>query len=207
MPRENSFSDSDGRSLTPDLDEAIAAETPHSPVSSTHPPVAKRSAEHTRPHGKPSLKKIEATFASPATVKTPSIRSHHEMPPQTPGQAQTAAQFSTPIQRFRAAAKKVVTMRKMSYMMARGGVGAEPGIDPRRDSAYINYGHIKQKCLIEVADYSAVRSSFGRMTNNEFIKLLADERASAKEPWVKVRWINVGGISWDVISALALKYG
>ncbi|KAJ3552967.1 hypothetical protein NM688_g3872 [Phlebia brevispora] len=44
------------------------------------------------------------------------------------------------------------------------------------------------------------------MTNQEFIRLLSDNRASAKEPWVKVRWINVGGVSWDVISALALKY-
>lgn len=92
-------------------------------------------------------------------------------------------------------------------MMTRRGVGAEPGIDPRRESAFMNYGHIRQKCLIEVVDYSAVRSSFGRMTNTEFVRLISDERASAREPWVKVRWINVGGISWDVISALAIKYG
>lgn len=91
-------------------------------------------------------------------------------------------------------------------MMTRRGVGAEPGIDPRRESAFMNYGHIRQKCLIEVVDYSAVRSSFGRMTNTEFVRLISDERASAREPWVKVRWVNVGGISWDVISALAIKY-
>jgi hypothetical protein len=45
------------------------------------------------------------------------------------------------------------------------------------------------------------------MTNSGFIKFLQDGRASVREPWVKVRWINVGGISWDVISALAMKYG
>ncbi len=89
----------------------------------------------------------------------------------------------------------------------RRGIGAEPGIDPRRESAFLTFGHVRQKCLIEIADYSSIRSSSGRMTNQEFISLLADERASAKEPWVKVRWINVGGISWDVVSALALKYG
>ena len=92
-------------------------------------------------------------------------------------------------------------------MMVRRGVGAEPGVDPRRASANLAYGHIRQQCLIEVNDYSTMRTSFGRMTNAEFIRLLDDPSASRREPWVKVRWINVGGISWDVISALALKYG
>jgi hypothetical protein len=45
------------------------------------------------------------------------------------------------------------------------------------------------------------------MTNSGFIEFLQDARASVREPWVKVRWINVGGISWDVVSALAMKYG
>jgi hypothetical protein len=45
------------------------------------------------------------------------------------------------------------------------------------------------------------------MTNNGFIKFLQNDQASAPEPWVKVRWINIGGISWDVISELGLKYG
>lgn len=113
----------------------------------------------------------------------------------------------TPGDRFRATVRKVIAMRRGSVAISRGRVGAEPGIDPRRESAYLSYGHIRQKCLIEVVDYSAVRSSFGRMTNSEFIRLLADPGASVKEPWVKVRWINVGGVSWDVISALAIKYG
>lgn len=88
-----------------------------------------------------------------------------------------------------------------------GGIGAEPGIDPRRSSAYMNYGHIRQKCKIELVDYSAVRSSFGRMENRGFVEFMSDERACTPESWVKVRWINIGGISWDVISSLALRYG
>ena len=105
----------------------------------------------------------------------------------------------SPGDRFRRAVRKIIALRR--------GVGAEPGIDPRRQSAFLTYGHVRQNCLIEIADYSSVRSSFRCMTNSELIRLLADTRASAKEPWVKVRWINVGGISWDVISALAIKYG
>ncbi|KAF9235159.1 hypothetical protein BU15DRAFT_65132 [Melanogaster broomeanus] len=86
------------------------------------------------------------------------------------------------------------------------GAGAEPGVDPRRSSAFLTYGHIKQNCVIDLVDYSTVRSSVGRMTNGEFIRLLNDQAAGAREPWVKVRWINVCGISWDVISALAIHY-
>ena len=61
--------------------------------------------------------------------------------------------------------------------------------------------------LIEVADYSSVRSSFGRMTNKSFIEMMNNDGAEMREPWVKVRWINIGGVDWGVLSALALKYG
>lgn len=87
------------------------------------------------------------------------------------------------------------------------GVGAEPGVDPRRASADAQFGGIKQDCVIEVADYSVVRSSFGRMTNREFVNYMNDPAASERESWVKVRWINIGGVSWDVIKAVSIKYG
>lgn len=58
-----------------------------------------------------------------------------------------------------------------------------------------------------MADYSSVRSSFGKMSNRSFIDMMNHKGASEREPWVKVRWINIGGISWDVLSALALRYG
>ena len=98
-------------------------------------------------------------------------------------------------------------INKTSSCFLGKGPGAEPGVDVRKDSAYLNFGHIRQNCLIEIADYSSIRSSFGRMTNVEFINFLDNAQASEREPWVKVRWINVGGISWDVIRSLALKYG
>ncbi len=87
------------------------------------------------------------------------------------------------------------------------GVGAEPGVDPRKSAAFLQYGHIRAKCQIEVIDYSSVRSSFGKFENKGFLEYLGDPKASKRDSWVKVRWINVAGISWDVISALALKHG
>lgn len=116
--------------------------------------------------------------------------------------------FPTPADRFRATVRKVMAMnRTASSIMVGPGIGSEPGVDPRRASANVAYSGIKQKCIIEMVDYSTMRTSFGRMTNNEFIKMLRNPAASRRDPWVRVRWINVCGLSWDVISALALKYG
>jgi hypothetical protein len=45
------------------------------------------------------------------------------------------------------------------------------------------------------------------MSNKSFVEMVEDPCAPLREPWVKVRWINIGGIGWDVISALVLMYG
>lgn len=178
MPRENSFSDSEGRSLTPDLEDESRAPRPRSPIL----PVRRLKSPVTS-HRTKSVKSSKPT----GTVDVQSTLS--------------------PIERFRMSVRKVMHINRTSSCFSGKGPGAEPGVDVRRDSAYLSYGHIRQNCLIEIADYSGVRSSFGRMTNVEFINFLNNPKASKRDPWVKVRWINVGGISWDVIRALALKYG
>ncbi|KNZ76336.1 Magnesium transport protein CorA [Termitomyces sp. J132] len=203
MPRENSFSDSEGRSLTPDLDEVD--EGPTSPVSmsvNAHRPTysiphvtqpSPRLLVNTRSLSKRSvLSKIISR--SPTTQKTR----------PWPGNGK----IQTPIERFRAAVRKVMALhRGTSYLMGNvGHVGAEPGVNPRRASANLLYGHIRQDCMIEVIDYSAVRSSFRRLTNKDLVNFLDDPLASEREPWVKVRWINIGGLSWDVLRAVSIKY-
>jgi len=145
---------------------------------------------------------------SPVSQTTKSLKSKRSTR-HVPLQEQVVDHESTltPGQRFRVSVRKVMRLNKTSSYLSGKGPGAEPGIDVRKDAASLNYGHIRQSCQIEIADYSSVRSSFGRMTNREFIAFLEDRAASEREPWVKVRWINVGGISWDVVRALALKYG
>ncbi|GLB43551.1 putative corA-like Mg2+ transporter protein [Lyophyllum shimeji] len=204
MPRENSFSDSEGRSLTPDLEDEDAP--PVSPINSYNSPIPLNLAEtspvlaqYPNPRS-PSITKrsILSKMKSPTSqpsVKSPITYKHH---PWAGG---------TPRDRFRAAVRKVIALhRSTSYFAGDGRIGAEPGVNPRRASANLLYGHIRQDCEIEVIDYSSVRSSAGRMTNAEFVNLLSDPAASAKEPWVKVRWINIGGLSWDVIRAVSIKY-
>jgi hypothetical protein len=92
-------------------------------------------------------------------------------------------------------------------MVGTGNIGAEPGIDPRRASADLMFGNIKKNCVIEMYDYSSTNCMAGKYTNMDFIKLLSDPQASRRDPWVKVRWINIGGLSWDVVKAVSLKYG
>ncbi|KAF9225244.1 hypothetical protein BS17DRAFT_778349 [Gyrodon lividus] len=183
MPRENSFSDSEGRSLTPDLSEEEYVEPEHA----IFPVVVQQPS--TIPSALP-----QASIAS----QSPLVRSRSPV---------VHTQSRTPKDRFRASVKKVIQMqRTATTLLQYGGAGAEPGVDPRRSSAFLTYGHIKQNCVIELVDYSTIRSSFGRMTNREFVRLLNDKTAGTREPWAKVRWINICGISWDVISALAINY-
>jgi hypothetical protein len=67
--------------------------------------------------------------------------------------------------------------------------GAEPGIDPRRESAKRAYAHIHEECEIEVVDYSAEHVSFRQFNNNSFLEFL---KTADRKPSTKVRWINVG---------------
>ncbi|KAF8899336.1 magnesium transporter [Infundibulicybe gibba] len=203
MPRENSFTDSEGRSLTPDLEDEMENDVfgldgarPVSPTFSqhSHPPVVvvEPSAATVAMHALRSASRQSRRVESRATNRAP------------PAVVST----TTPLERFRRAVRKIMAMHRGTSLLAgtAGMAGAEPGVDPRRASADAAYGHIHQDCVIEVVDYSAVRSSFGRMTNREFVNLMGDHKASEREPWVKARWINIGGMSWDVIKAVSLRY-
>ena len=179
MPRENSFSDSDGRSLTPDLEleeTTSGAAVPLSPIRGT------QSLTNEKMHS------LSLT------------KSRQETALKSPG-------YMTPKQRFRSAVRKVMALHRTSTIIASRGVGAEPGVDPRRASAELQYGGIKQDCVIQIFDYSSVRNSYGQMTNKEFVDFMEDPRASERESWAKVRWINISGKSWDVIRAMSIKYG
>ena len=85
--------------------------------------------------------------------------------------------------------------------------GEVAGVDVRRDTAAQLYGGIRARCMIEVVDYSPLRTTCVTMGNAELARWAEDDDKSKRPPWAKVRWINVAGISYDVITALALKYG
>ena len=144
----------------------------------------------------------------PVSQATKSIKSKRSTRPAIVQEQMTnPRQTLTPVERFRLLVRKVMHLNAASRYLSGKEPGAEPGVDVRRDSTFLDYGHIRKSCLIEIVDYSSIRSSSTRMTNREFISFLTNPTASERERWVKVRWINVGGVSWDVVRALALKYG
>jgi len=91
--------------------------------------------------------------------------------------------------------------------------GAEPGVNPQSMLSFAKYGHFKQDCVVDVVEYDNDEVEVRQLSNNGLVRLLEEERADARAagacpplPPRMVRWINIGGIDWDVLSALALRY-
>jgi Mg2+ and Co2+ transporter CorA len=75
--------------------------------------------------------------------------------------------------------------------------GAEPGVDTAKD-AEAHYKSLHRHCDITLVDFSdnqMVQHQLDNGTLEEFLNL-------PKEDWVVCRWINVNGLSWDVIRLL-----
>jgi hypothetical protein len=190
MPRENSFTDSEGRSLTPEPDREALSQ-----LSLTYSPQVS-----TRPR--------------PFDLKTTSLKSQSTNALQSPTVRTVAWQNLTPKDKFRASVHKVMALhRNLSMFTTRNNnkmyVGAEPGVDPRRVSAEATYGHMIHPCRIEVVDYSAIRNTHRVLSNDEFVDLMdtGSPEPPSKPPWAKVRWINICGLSWDVMKAVSIAYG
>ncbi|CAK5264078.1 unnamed protein product [Mycena citricolor] len=122
-----------------------------------------------------------------------SLHVHHPIAPP----------LGRPIDVFRRTVQKVIAMQRSTTILASAGAGAEPGIDPRRASMEVQYRSVHKDCTIEVVDYSVVSANFYKMKNAEFVDWIG---RSKRPHWVKVRWIHVSGLSWDVIKALSLKH-
>lgn len=78
--------------------------------------------------------------------------------------------------------------------------GAEPGVDPEKPDG----GHpgsspdLRAVCQITVVDFSPDRIEIHECNNQQLIEFVKKPQPD----WVKCRWINVNGLSWDVIQAL-----
>ena len=78
--------------------------------------------------------------------------------------------------------------------------GQEPGLDPSKPNGGRTTTPMRhEECQITVVDYSETDINIHELNNASLIKFLE----KPQEDWVKCRWINVNGISWDVVQALA----
>ncbi|KAH7083579.1 hypothetical protein FB567DRAFT_87784 [Paraphoma chrysanthemicola] len=76
--------------------------------------------------------------------------------------------------------------------------GAEPGVDTKNETDAYKYHHLHAPCLITVVDFSDARVECHELKNDTLEEFLS----RPKEDWVTCRWINVNGLSWDVIRML-----
>lgn len=83
--------------------------------------------------------------------------------------------------------------------------GTEPGIDPSKPLPFYSSewtsnvpGDLHRQCEITVVDFSQHEMRQYELDNDTLEPFLERER----EPWVQCRWINVNGLSWDVIRIL-----
>lgn len=76
--------------------------------------------------------------------------------------------------------------------------GAEPGVDTKKETDQEIYSHLHQLCDITVVDFSDERVEYTELENHGLDEFLS----TPKQEWVQCRWINVNGLSWDVIRTL-----
>lgn len=82
--------------------------------------------------------------------------------------------------------------------------GSEPGYDPMLpDGGHASMPTLSAPCEITVVDFSINHMNKRHFENESFIEFLEQP----KEDWAKCRWINVNGLSWDVIQAIGTKMG
>jgi len=77
--------------------------------------------------------------------------------------------------------------------------GQEPGLDPTKPDGGRPHGPtLHEQCQITVVDYSTDIIEIHSFENEGLIEFLEKKQESL----VKCRWINVNGLSWDVIQCI-----
>ncbi|KAG8166290.1 hypothetical protein KVR01_004842 [Diaporthe batatas] len=77
--------------------------------------------------------------------------------------------------------------------------GAEPGLDPfKTDGGRASLAKLSAACEITVVDFSQDNIHVTRLDNDGLGPFLKEPQPK----WAKCRWININGLSWDVVSTL-----
>jgi hypothetical protein len=180
MPRENSFSDSEGRSLTPDLEDEVAMENTikeeMAREPTTYPVVADMEASNT-------ISDVNGASIDQEPTTAPNERPS-DANLQIPGRRPT---IGSAADRFRASVRKVMHMHRTYTLLSLGNAGAEPGVDPKRADVDSQFRHIYADCTIEVIDFNRTTSASKKYANGEFVKMMGDAQRNKPASWAKVR--------------------
>ncbi|KAI0166184.1 hypothetical protein GGR57DRAFT_15282 [Xylariaceae sp. FL1272] len=167
------------------------------------------------PQLRPTVPGASSTASAP-TVVVPSqyprsqSRVHNGITINTGAVPQSAPHLppTSPVTGLRRRSTRATTFRTIEeldeYEYERGGgrFGAEPGLDPTKvDGGQDTVPTLHADCQVTVVDFSQDHLQVHELDNSQLVDFVMRPQPS----WVKCRWINVNGISWDVIQALG-KY-
>ncbi|KAF9908826.1 hypothetical protein EC991_009344 [Linnemannia zychae] len=129
------------------------------------------------------------TFSDDTSKSPPSYAMDSPMSPPRVGNKQA-------LNRFKAVAHQAVAARRLSSFALRG-----QGVDVSdMDSVF---SCIEGTVDATVMDMNQTQYTKRQgMTNSDFLQWLQQPRPQ----WSTVRWININGMSWDVIKAISTKY-
>ncbi|KAK7434084.1 hypothetical protein CaCOL14_004976 [Colletotrichum acutatum] len=171
--------------------------------------------------GAPMSKTISEPDDNARTVRFPSLqidtRDHAASPTSPTARVRVAAPNDVGAPLTRASTDQNISpMRRRAgtfkpvedygdFEMSRPGwqPGSEPGFDPNKsDGGHASMPALRAECDISVFDFSQGNMVQHKFRNEEFVDFLR----KPQEPWVQSRWINVNGLSWDVIQACGKYY-
>ncbi|KAI0481250.1 hypothetical protein GGR56DRAFT_311810 [Xylariaceae sp. FL0804] len=155
---------------------------------------------------------ITSTASAPTTVPTLSTtgrtRVHYAMNVDTAAAAPQSAPHLAPLspaspmlRRRNTRANTFRTIEEFEGLERRPGwrPGSEPGIDPSKpDGGHESPPELHAQCQITIVDFSQDDLEIHELDNKGLIDFVRAPQPS----WVRCRWINVNGLSWDVIQAL-----
>jgi len=179
-----------GAERTETLDFAAAA--PANPSDSTG-----EASSSGAPHD--ATKKPQVHYALGALNVDTSVGQGSLAPPRASDVS--GAGFSPVLRRRFTRAMTFRTVEDFDGLQTRPGwqPGAEPGADPNRaDGGHATMPRLSAHCDITVVDYSQKDIATRRLDNDSLVPFLKTRPPAG----MKCRWINVNGLSWDVIKAL-----
>ncbi|KAL4802061.1 hypothetical protein BDV18DRAFT_65941 [Aspergillus unguis] len=165
-----------------------------------------------------------ASTPSPRSEAVPDIEAHPRSSQQaaSPTSWEPASSDTHTIPPARASSQETVRQRTRRANTARSyrpdtvahdpnwQPGTEPGIDPSRPLPAYNAEWVSsiatslhRRCDITVVDFSQNEMRQYALDNDNIEQFFSRDR----EPWVQCRWINVNGLSWDVIRVLGNQKG
>lgn len=121
------------------------------------------------------------------------------MPPVEPSRIDPN---SKPIDKFRTAVRLVQKMQRTHVALK----DLTPA-DALHSTPHELYNQYQERCKVHVWDYGPTQARPRQFDNNEsFISWLEGQSSHPRGLWNKVRWINISGVSWDILNALRQEY-